>query len=205
MQSLIDHARRFPEWVAQRREEFERLAARQSPQALFIACSDSRVIPSLITGAQPGQLFELRTAGNIVPSYRAHAPCGEGATIEFAVEVLEIGDVIVCGHSHCGAVGAMVRGDDLSALPGLRRWLERGCVSPPRASQRSGTDPGEAADHLEMAIQRHVLSQLERLRGYPFLERRLARGQLRLHGWFYDIRTGTVSVHQPQTGDFVPL
>lgn len=205
MQSLIDHARQFPGWVAERREEFERLAARQTPQALFIACSDSRVVPALITGAQPGQLFELRTAGNIVPPYRSDAPSGEAATIEFAVEVLEVPDVVVCGHSSCGAVGAVVRRDDLSALPVLRGWLEEGCVPAAAVAELPGPGQGVAGDVLDAAVQRHVVAQLERLRDYPFLQRRLARGQVRLHGWFYDIRTGAVAVHDPGADRFLPL
>lgn len=125
MQSLVEHARTFTEHVAANAKHFERLADGQTPEALFVTCSDSRVVPSLITGARPGQLFELRTAGNIVPSYPAEdRPTGEAATIEYALRALQVRDIIVCGHSHCGAVGAVFRGDDLSAMPAVRHWLE---------------------------------------------------------------------------------
>src|ERR1041384_6086354 len=116
MQPLIDNARTF----GQRPEEFAKLAEGPSPQVLFITCSDSRVVPALITGARPGELFELRTAGNIVPPYTSDTPCGETATIEYAVEGLGVQDIVVCGPSRCGAVGALVRGDDLEAVPAVR-------------------------------------------------------------------------------------
>src|SRR5215207_6624238 len=130
MQPLIDHARSFRKQSAARSEEFARLAQGQSPQALFITCSDSRVVPALITGARPGELFELRTAGNIVPPYASEHPTSEAATIEYAVEVLGVNDIVVCGHSHCGAVGALVRGDDLTAVPAVRDWLTHAAPRP---------------------------------------------------------------------------
>ncbi|MEV7008671.1 carbonic anhydrase [Streptosporangium sp. NPDC051022] len=197
MQHLIDHARVFPRRAAQGPEGFGRLAAGQSPHALFITCSDSRVIPSLITGARPGELFELRTAGNIVPRHDRPHPAGEAATIEYAVEVLGVGDVVVCGHSHCGAVGAMARGDDLTAVPAVRDWLEHATPLP------EGTDAG--APDLAHAVQSHVLDQLDRLRAYPCVARGLAGGRLRLHGWFYEIHTGSVLAHRSHADAFQPL
>ena len=167
MQPLIDNARTF----GQRPEEFAELAEGQSPQVLFITCSDSRVVPALITGARPGQLFELRTAGNIVPPYGSDRPTGEAATIEYAVEVLGVQDVVVCGHSHCGAVGALVRGDDLDAVPAVRDWLAHAADEPGSA------DPDDPA--VALAVQHHVLAQLLRLRSYPCVEKRLADGRLR--------------------------
>ena len=124
MQPLIDYARTFRHQTAARPEEFARLAEGQAPQALFITCSDSRVIPSLITGARPGELFELRTAGNIVPPYGSGQPSGETATIEYAVEVLGVTDVVVCGHSHCGAV-ARSCADPQAPLVSVRRAAAR--------------------------------------------------------------------------------
>ncbi|WP_433335417.1 carbonic anhydrase [Spirillospora sp. CA-294931] len=197
MQSFVDHARAFPRLAAERGEELDRLAAGQSPQALFISCSDSRVVPSLFTGARPGELFELRTAGNIIPPHRPDHPFAEAATIEYAVEVLEVADIVVCGHSHCGAVGAMVRGDDLSAVPSVRGWLERS-VDPGPLRPHAGTD-------LTEAVQAHVLVQLERLRAYPAIARRTAEGRLGVHGWFYEVHTGTVFAHRPFDDRFQPL
>ncbi|MDF3298477.1 carbonic anhydrase [Streptomyces tropicalis] len=192
MQPLIDNARTF----GRRPEEFARLAEGQSPQVLFITCSDSRVVPALITGARPGELFELRTAGNIVPPYAPDRPTGEAATIEYAVEVLGVRDVVVCGHSHCGAVGALVRGDDLDAVPAVRDWLTRAAPRP----QGGAGDPAVAE-----GVQGHVLAQLLRLRSYPCVAAKLADGRLTLHGWYYEVHTGAVLAHRPQTDSFTAL
>jgi carbonic anhydrase len=200
MQSLIDNARTFPERAADRRTDLGRLAAGQRPEALFITCSDSRVVPALITGARPGELFELRTAGNIVPVYDPERVSGEIATIEYAVKVLEVDNVIVCGHSHCGAVGALVRADDLTAAPAVRRWL---ADTEPHDDARNAAESADG-DAITSAVQRHVLAQLDRLREHPSIAARLGDGRLRLHGWFYVIDTGVVSVHRP-SGGFHPL
>ncbi|MFF5566029.1 carbonic anhydrase [Streptomyces sp. NPDC012623] len=192
--SLIDNARSFPIQVAERPEEFRELAAGQTPEVLFITCSDSRVIPSLITGARPGELFELRTAGNIVPRYDERRPSGEAATIEYALRVLQVRDLVVCGHSHCGAVGALVRGEDLSGVPAVRGWLD-------------DCDPSlPAGDDLAHAVRHHAASQLDTLRGYPAVRERLAEGRLTMHAWYYEVDTGAVSVHRPELGgEFRPL
>ncbi|MFE6332385.1 carbonic anhydrase [Streptomyces sp. NPDC057798] len=192
MQPLIDNARTF----GQRPEEFAKLAEGQSPQVLFITCSDSRVVPALITGARPGELFELRTAGNIVPPYASEHPTSEAATIEYAVEVLGVGDIVVCGHSHCGAVGALVRGDDLDAVPAVRDWLTYATPRPTGAAE----DPAVAA-----GVQSHVRTQLLRLRSYPFIEKKLTDHQLTLRGWYYEVHTGTVREHRADTDTFEAL
>ncbi|GAA1181971.1 carbonic anhydrase [Streptomyces hebeiensis] len=188
MKSLIDNARSFSVQVAERSEEFRELAAGQSPEVLFITCSDSRVIPSLITGARPGELFELRTAGNIVPRYDESRPSGETATIEYALRVLGVRDIVVCGHSHCGAVGALVRGEDLSGVPAVRDWLDY-CV----------TGLPESTD-LAHCVQHHAAAQLDTLRGYPAVRERLAAGSLSLHAWYYEVDTGAISTHRPELG-----
>lgn len=192
MQPLIDNARTF----GQRPEEFAPLAQGQSPQVLFITCSDSRVVPALITGARPGELFELRTAGNIVPPYASEHPTSEAATIEYAVEVLGVRDIVVCGHSHCGAVGALVRGDDLDAVPAVRDWLHHATPRPAGAAE----DP-EVAE----GVQSHVLAQILRLRSYPFIDKKLAEEQLTLHAWYYEVHTGAVRVHRSESDAFEGL
>lgn len=206
MQSLIHHARDFHTRISTRddeRETFGRLAQGQAPEALFITCSDSRVMPSMITGSRPGQLFELRTAGNAVPHYgAAEQPSGEAATIEYAVSVLQVPDIVVCGHSHCGAVGARVRGDDLATVPAVGGWLASQLAEPAELA----AEPGESEEPcVSAAVQRHVRAQLERLRGYPCIAEREAAGQLTLHGWFYAIDTGLVLEHRPQADAFLPL
>ncbi|MFJ2738536.1 carbonic anhydrase [Streptomyces sp. NPDC087440] len=198
MKSLIDNARSFAAThVADPRNAaaFEALRAGQSPEALFITCSDSRVVPALITGARPGELFELRTAGNVVPEYRAPLPQGEAATIEYAVSVLGVRDVVVCGHSHCGAVGALVRREDLSSVPAVRDWLEHSVD--PRGAVRTAAP---ATPDVAEAVQAHVLAQVERLRAYPCIAERIADGSLTLHAWYYEVHTGTVTAHRP-SGD----
>ncbi|CAM5539013.1 carbonic anhydrase [Streptomyces abikoensis] len=204
MQAFIEHARSLRLRIDRdgRRAEFGRLAAGQSPMALFVTCSDSRVIPSLITGSRPGELFELRTAGNAVPAYSHLRPGGDAATIEYAVDVLRVPDIIVCGHSHCGAVGARARGDDLSALPAVDHWLttqlpgDTGHGHP----EHRAPDPG-----LHAAGQRNVRAQLERLHTYPCVRRRLGDGTLRLHGWFYGVDSGLVLSLDGELDAFVPL
>jgi len=201
MQSLIDHARVFHRWIAsrsERREEFARLAAGQQPQALFITCSDSRVVPALIMSARPGELFELRTAGNMVPPLSEH-PSGEAATIEYAIEVLGVMDVVVCGHSHCGAIAALTGGVDLTATPALVNWLAH--AAPPDIT-------ATGASAFTRAVQHNVLVQLERLATYPCVQRRMPAGpasHIRLHGWYYEVDSGAVFAHQPEARAFLPL
>ncbi|MFI8320375.1 MULTISPECIES: carbonic anhydrase [Streptomyces] len=199
MQSLIDHARSFPAKIADHQQDFANLARGQRPMAVFVSCSDSRVIPSLITGARPGEIFELRTAGNIVPRYRASASCGVAASLEFAVKALQVPDIIVCGHSHCGAVQGLMHRQSLESLPLMQRWLAgaghiRERLVAPRAKSL-GDDPVEVT-------QRHLLTQLDHLRSYPWIAQRLTAGRLRLHGWYYTVDTGEVLACQPGSREF---
>lgn len=200
MKTFIDNARDFRARIAtehQEREQFARLAAGQSPLALFITCSDSRVIPSLITGARPGELFELRTAGNAVPRYgEGQSASAEAATIEYAVCVLGVTDIVVCGHSHCGAVKAKASGEDLTSVPAVRDWL---------AAQLPDELPADDGPSCAAAVQRNVREQLARLRDYPCVDERLEKGEVNLHGWFYEIDTGLVLSQQPSVNAFLPL
>ncbi|MFI8008504.1 carbonic anhydrase [Streptomyces sp. NPDC086010] len=193
MQPFIDNARLF----GQRPEEFAKLAEGQSPEVLFITCADSRVVPVLITGARPGQLFELRTAGNIVPPYASEQPTSEAATIEYAVEVLGVRHIVVCGHSHCGAVGAVVRGDDLDAVPAVRNWLAHA------ADELNCSDPADPT--FAEAVQHHVVTQLLRLRSYPCVDKLLQADRLTLHGWYYEVHTGAVREHRAKSDSFETL
>ncbi|MGB8946831.1 MAG: carbonic anhydrase [Streptomyces sp.] len=216
MKSLIDNARSFAAThvaAPHNTAAFQALGAGQSPEALFVTCSDSRVVPALITGARPGELFELRTAGNVVPPYPSgdevspdNRPMSEAATIEYAVCVLGVRDIVVCGHSHCGAVGALVRGEDLSAVPAVRDWLDHSVA--PDAALRSLTPSSEDAADVTEAVQTHVLAQVERLRAYPCVRERVDDGSLTLHAWYYEVHTGRVTTHRPSSDDqraFGPL
>ncbi|MEU7716706.1 carbonic anhydrase [Streptomyces tibetensis] len=187
MKALLDRARAFRTRPDFDSGEFRKLAEGQYPQALFITCSDSRVIPALITGARPGEIFELRNAGNIVPPYERPGACGEAATIEYALEVLGVQDIVVCGHSHCGAMGALKSGDDLSALPGVDAWLR---IARPELTSVLRTAPDDPS--LPEVSQGNVVNQLTALRSYPVVRQRLDSGRLRLHGWYYEVDTGFV-------------
>jgi carbonic anhydrase len=175
--------RRRPEYAA----TFERLALGQAPDALFVACSDSRVVPNLFASTEPGDLFVVRNVGNIV------APCGEdgasvsdeseGAALEFAVHALKVADLIVCGHSECGAMRALVEGREKLDLPHMRSWLRHA----ERALDRYRAEGSHGlAPHNEVG-QRNVLLQLEHLRSYPFIREAEEKGRLALHGWWFDI------------------
>jgi len=172
-----EHSARRPASVGRR------LATGQQPTALFVTCADSRVVPSQITGADAGNLFELRTAGNVVPAYRLDAPSSEMATIEFAVVQLGVSEIIVCGHSHCGAVSAL-HGAEIGHLPAMRTWLT--------AHARAETPARQHDPALREEGQLHVAAQLSTLLDYPFVRDRVDAGELRVHGWFYDIETGVV-------------
>ncbi|MFG2891290.1 carbonic anhydrase [Streptomyces sp. NPDC048248] len=197
MKSLVDNARSFTAHVADRAEEFSALEAGQSPEVLFITCSDSRVVPSLITGARPGELFELRTAGNIVPEYSSEHPSAETATIEYAVRVLGVRDVVVCGHSHCGAVNALVSGGDLSELPAVQGWLEHAAARPEITTPHT-PDVAEA-------VQLHTVAQLERLHTHPCIVEGVAEGTLQVHAWYYEVHTGSAKACGPDGKTFLPL
>jgi carbonic anhydrase len=195
MKALLEHARSFRHRVDFESHTYRKLAEGQFPQALFIACSDSRVIPALITGARPGEVFEIRIAGNIVPPYRPHLVSGEAATVEYALEVLDVRDIVVCGHSHCGAMGALASGQDLSTMPRVGAWLEVARPGLAPVLDREPTGPVSSAgesDGAQLAelAQLNVRVQLAALGEYPAIRQRLAEGLLRLHGWYYEVDTG---------------
>ncbi|MHA6804939.1 carbonic anhydrase [Salinifilum ghardaiensis] len=166
-------------------EHCRELASGQNPDVLFITCSDSRVLPSRLTGAEPGQLFELRTAGNAVPEYLPDRGSSEMATIEYAVLRLGVPNIVVCGHSHCGAVTAMASaGRGLTDMPALCTWFG---LSGGAGGDGAAVDPAVRAES-----QQHVRDQLAELRAYPFVRDRLANGELALRGWFFELDTGRV-------------
>ena len=203
MQKLIQGIHHFQDNVfSSQRELFERLAEGQHPDALFITCSDSRINPNLITQTEPGELFIIRNAGNIVPPYGA-ANGGEGATIEFAVVGLGIQHIIVCGHSHCGAMKGLLRPESLTEMPMMAAWLGHAEATRRIAQQKYEDRPAEAL--LNVAIQENVLVQLENLRTHPAVAAALAAGKLKLHAWVYKIETGQVFAYDPERGQFAPL
>jgi carbonic anhydrase len=181
---------------------FEQLAKGQNPETLFITCSDSRIDPNLLTRSRPGDLFILRNAGNIVPAHGA-ANGGEAATIEYAVAALGVKDVIICGHSHCGAVKALLHPELLTALPAFASWLSHAETT--RRIIRENYSDLNGDSLLTAAIEENVLVQLEHLRTLPAVAARLVRGDLHLHAWVYKIETGDVFAYDVGSGQFVAV
>jgi carbonic anhydrase len=181
------------------RELFERLAKGQSPETLFITCSDSRIDPNLLTQTEPGELFILRNAGNLVPPYGA-SQGGEAATIEFAVAGLGVKEIIVCGHSHCGAMKGLLDPPPAKDFPALTHWLSH--AESTRRVVRDKYAGREGASLLNVTIQENVLAQLENLRTHPVVASGLAQDKLKLHGWIYKIETGEVFAYDPQSSQF---
>jgi carbonic anhydrase len=203
MQRLVRGVHKFQqEVVGKETEFFAELAKGQSPQALFITCSDSRISPNLLTQTAPGEIFILRNAGNIIPPHSATIG-GEAATIEYAVGVLGVTDIVVCGHSHCGAMTGLLQPETLKDLPAIRTWLGHAEATRRIVAENYANLPEE--DRLNVAIQENVLVQLENLRTLPVVAARLASGRLHLHGWVYKIETGEVFAYDPEEAQFLAL
>jgi carbonic anhydrase len=191
-------------YFASNRTLFEQLAeAGQRPETLFVTCCDSRVVPNLITTAAPGELFIVRNVGNIVPSVGRGVLGGVSAAIEYACEVLEVGNVIVCGHTNCGAIEAILEPERIAHLPFVSRWLAESSRIPRLIAERYGHLEGEA--RMTAAVQENVLVQLENLRSFDFVSRRLDSGALKMNGWVFKIATGDVFDYDPHCGQFLRL
>lgn len=175
-------ARVFPE----HREHFEALRGGQQPQVLFITCADSRIDPALVTQTDPGEVFVLRNAGNFVPPWNGDGGA-EAATIEYALSVLGIPDVVVCGHSHCGAMQAVLDPDSAEALPAVRQWIEHG-----RPALDRIPESGPFGDPLLDAVAANVRVQIDHLKTHPSVASGLGEERVRLHGWLYRFETGEI-------------
>ncbi len=203
MKKLLKGVTSFQEEVYPRhRDLFAELAAGQRPEALLITCADSRIDPGMLTQTRPGDLFICRNAGNIVPPY-GEAVGGVSATIEYAVAVLRVRDVIVCGHSDCGVMKGVLNPDSVASLRSVKAWLHYGDTA--RAIVRESRPRLTGGALLRALTEQNVLAQLTNLRTHPSVAARLAKGDLRLHGWIYDIESGRVSVFKPPVNRFVPL
>lgn len=188
----------FPQW----KEHFHLLADSQQPETLFITCADSRVVPDLMLQTEPGDMFLCRTAGNIVPPH-GELPGGVSSTVEYAVEVLRVRHIIVCGHSDCGAVKAALNRGDLARLPLTAQWL--GYVEPAWKHLAPGTDSHDPRALHTALIHGNVIAQLENLKTHPEVARGVAQQTLRVHGWYYDILTGAIEAYDAGEGRFRPL
>ncbi|NHC60765.1 carbonic anhydrase [Paenalcaligenes suwonensis] len=180
---------------------FKDLAHQQNPRALFISCSDSRLVPELVTQREPGDLFVIRNAGNIVPSYGPE-PGGVTASVEYAVAALKVSDVVICGHSDCGAMTAIANCQCLEHMPAVEHWLRYA---------DSARLVNEAKEHksdrerVASMVRENVIAQLANIQTHPSVRLAISEGRLTLHGWIYDIETGSIDAYDGLSMKFVPL
>lgn len=185
-----------------KKDLFEHLSKGQSPEALFITCADSRIETAMITQTEPGELFICRNAGNIVPPHTQHTG-GMTASIEFATAALNVPHIVVCGHTQCGAMKGAMNLDGLDGLPHVKEWL-----SYSRAAMEAVNAIAPDADEeerLDLLLHQNVILQLTHLKTHPAVAARLAKGDLTLHGWVYDIKTGAVDAYNEATNKFEPV
>ncbi|MBD2081837.1 carbonic anhydrase [Leptolyngbya sp. FACHB-17] len=203
MKKLIQGHRQFREsYVPKHLDQLEELSHGQKPRVLFITCSDSRIDPNLITHADIGDLFVIRNAGNIIPPYGA-ANGGEGAAVEYAINALDIQQIIVCGHSHCGAMkGLLQLGKLEEEMPLVYEWLKHSEATRRLVRENYSQYSGEQL--LEITIAENVLTQIENLKTYPVVHSRLYQRKLEIFAWVYHIETGEVLAFDPDTHAYVP-
>jgi carbonic anhydrase len=202
MEDLISGLEEFKEhYFAKHWEMFEKLSHGQKPKVLFITCSDSRIDPNLITQTDVGELFVIRNAGNIIPPYGA-ANGGEGATLEYAIQALGIEQIIVCGHSHCGAMKGLLHLNKLQEdLPLVYDWLRH--TEATRRLLKDNYQGYQDDELLEIAISENVLTQIENLKTYPIVHSRLYQDRLQIYGWVYYLETGEVLAYDPDSHTYM--
>lgn len=202
MKKLIKGLRDFKDnYYSTHLELFEQLAHAQKPRVLFITCSDSRIDPNLITQAAVGELFVIRNAGNIVPPYGA-TNGGEGATIEYAVNALGIEQIVICGHSHCGAMKGLLKLNKLQQdMPLVYNWLQY-AESTRRLLQENYANYSDE-ELVEIAVAENVLTQIENLKTYPAVRSKLYQGKIQIYAWIYHLETGEVLAYDPHSHAYV--
>lgn len=176
----------------------------QQPKALVISCGDSRVIPELIMQCGPGELFVCRNAGNIVPPGE-QATGGVSATIEYAVMALDVRDIVICGHSDCGAMKGLLHPEQLESMPNVRTWLRHSHAAVSVFAEMHAAQNLSPAEASRAMAQENVIAQLQNLRTHPCVAARLANRRLRLHGWFFDLETGLMHALDGESGEFRPI
>lgn len=195
VEKILGGISRFQKHVYPKHQDlFERLALGQRPDALFITCADSRIDPCLLTQTKPGELFICRVIGNVVPPY-PDAIGGVSATIEYAVGVLRVPDVIVCGHTDCGVMKGAINPDALADYPNVTAWL--------RYTRVDYRDPNPSPETLLTLTEQNVIAQLKNLHTHPTVAARLAEGDLSLHGWVYHIGPGIVTTYDKESQTFM--
>jgi carbonic anhydrase len=203
VEKLVQGVHKFQSKVFRKNLEFfNRLSKGQTPHALFITCSDSRVVPDLITQSDPGDLFVLRNAGNILPPYGTGSGA-EASAIEYAVKGLGVKSVVVCGHTRCGAMKGLLDPDELAGLPEVRAWLRHAAAGKEIVDTLYRDLTGAA--RWKVMVEENVLSQMENLRTHPAVAAGLAMGTLTLHAWVYKMETGQVYAYDPDSGQYEPL
>jgi carbonic anhydrase len=185
-----------------KKDLFEKLSKGQSPEALFITCSDSRIETAMLTQTEPGELFICRNAGNIVPPHTTHTG-GMTASIEFAVAALQVPHIVICGHTECGAMKGAMHPEGLDSLPHVKEWLSYSKAAVDIVNEIAPDDSSE--EKMKKLLEHNVMLQLQHLKTHPSVATRLARGDLTLHGWVYDIRTGEVHAHDEASQEFIPI
>ncbi len=194
----------YTNYFCTHQEMFERLSQSQTPEVLFITCSDSRIDPNLLTQTQPGELFIIRNVGNIIPTYGT-INSGEGAAIEYAVHTLGVKDIIICGHSHCGAMkGLLQLGNLADEMPLVYEWLKHH-AEPTRLLVQENYKEYSGEELLKVTIEENILTQIQNLETYPVIRSKLHSGQLYLHAWVYEIETGKVFAYNASNSQFVPI
>ena len=185
-------------------DRFRELETGQEPPVLLITCSDSRIVPAMLTQSGPGDLFVLRNAGNIVPPY-GPANGGEAASIEYAVAVLNVAHIVICGHSRCGAMQALLEPDSVANLPAVCSWISHAHAARDRLGRSNGRGTQGVQASLERLIELNVMLQLDHLRTHPVVAKAVSEQRLELHGWVYRFETGEVRVHNAETRRFERL
>lgn len=203
MKDLFAGVRHFRQNVFHTQQElFQELSQGQAPQTLFITCSDSRVNPNLITHTDPGDLFVIRNAGNLVPAYGVPTG-GEEATIEFALQALGVRHIVICGHSGCGAMKGLLTPEALTEMPSVARWLRHAEATRRLVKAKYPEVSGD--DLLRVATEENVLTQIENLQTHPAVAVAMAKDSLSIHAWVYEIASGDVRAYDVQEGVFKPL
>jgi carbonic anhydrase len=202
MKKLIQGLREFKtNYFSANLELFEELVHGQHPRVLFITCSDSRIIPSLLTQTDVGDLFVIRNAGNIIPPYGA-ANGGEGATLEYAIDALGVEQIVVCGHSHCGAMkGLLQLGELEQKMPLVYEWLRHAEAT--RRLVHENYQGHSKEELLEIMVAENVLTQIENIRTYPVVRSKLYQGKMHIYAWVYLIETGEVLAYDPETHSYM--
>ena len=203
MKKLIRGLDKFREtYVDTHKELLEQLSHGQKPRVLFVSCSDSRVDPNLITNTDIGELFVIRNAGNIIPPYGA-ANGGEGGTIEYAINALDIEQIVICGHTHCGAMKGLLKLNKLQKdMPLVYDWLKHAEATRRMVLETYPHYEGE--DLIEVLVAENVLIQIDNLKTYPIIKSRLHQGRLKIYAWIYNIETGNVLAYDARTHTYIP-